>query len=62
MRCLPSDWGTGWSNIFDVVISLYEKTTRYYEPIRRLGISFGNLTYECCRTLSLFDDFDKWLP
>ncbi len=48
-----------YKRIVDVVESLYQKTTRYYEPIRRLGVCFGNLTYECCRTLSLFDDFEK---
>ena len=45
-----------YKRIVEVVESLYQKTTRYYEPIRSLGISFGNLTYECCKTLSLFDD------
>ena len=48
-----------YRRIIEVVESLYKKTTRYDEPIRRLGVSFGNLTYECCRTLSLFDDFEK---
>ena len=48
-----------FKRIVEVVESLYQKTTRYYEPIRRLGISLGNLTYECCRTLSFFDDFEQ---
>ncbi len=38
---------------------IYERTTRYHEPIRRLGISFGNLTNEPFHNLSFFEDFEK---
>ena len=45
--------------IESVIEQIYQETTRYNEPIRRLGISLGNLTFECCRNLSLFEDFEK---
>ena len=48
-----------YKKIESVIERIYQDTTRYNEPIRRLGISLGNLTYECCRNLSLFEDFEK---
>ena len=45
--------------IESVIEQIYQETTRYNVPIRRLGISLGNLTFECCRNLSLFEDFEK---
>ena len=38
---------------------IYQRTTRFNEPIRRLGISFGNLTNAPCHNLSFFEDYEK---
>lgn len=38
---------------------IYQRTTRRNEPIRRLAISFGNLTHEPYHNLSFFEDNEK---
>lgn len=48
-----------YSIINRYVQNLYEKTTIAGYPIRRLGISFGNVADEGCEGYDLFTDFEK---
>jgi len=48
-----------YSLIKEYVEKLWDKTTHLNVPIRRLGISFGNVVDEACEGYDLFTDFNK---
>lgn len=47
-----------YSQIWEYAERLFDTTTNKHVPIRRLGISFGNVVDECCEGYDLFTDFE----
>ena len=48
-----------YSNIKEYIDILFEKYVLADVPIRRLGISFGNIMDEGCEGFDIFTDFEK---
>lgn len=47
------------AKLMEYFIELYKQTTNKEYPIRRIGISFGNVVDEHYKTFDLFTDFEK---
>ena len=48
-----------YSDLSEMMLKIYDSTTKNGHGIRQIGISYGNLVYEHCEQLSFFKDDKK---
>lgn len=53
----------GYTDSYNVIskrlTDIYNYTTRYDAPIRKISISLGNLSCDCCREITFFSDAER---